>query len=356
MRRHRRLLVLLPCALLGWGCSAAGNASPAPRAPAPAPTAPAPTASWSAAHRIGPPSDGPRAELRSLAEDVVTAAGRGYDSHDSAGRSMDTAKIIADPAGGYLAVFHTTLPGGPRVSVATSAALIHWTHAAELGVRASQPSIAAAGGGFVVAWEQEPSNHLAFRYYRDRAALLSAAATRTADVPRTFSDCAEGTPNIYSVTLSPDIDHSTIDTGAHYFANCDVDRQQRGQLTNFRTWRATKQDLADNALLYWGVKGNIGDRDAVQFRGFPYALVEGQYVKGDFGSWRPFVYDHQTGNADRLTIRTNGGSTAFANPSVTVLTGPDGRPAIVFSLFVPSQGAARGEAGQLIYYQHIPAR
>jgi hypothetical protein len=350
MSRHRRLLLLLPCALLGWGCSAAGNASPAPKTPEPIATtsrAPAP------GHRIAPPSDGPRAELRSLAEDVVNAAARRYDSHDSAGRSMDTAKIIADPAGGYLAVFHTTLPGGPRVSVATSADLIHWTHETELGARASQPAIAAAGSGFVVAWEQEPSNHLAFRYYRDRAALLSATATRTLDAPRTFSDCAEGTPNIYSVTLSPDIDHSTIDTGAHYFANCDVDRQQRGQLTNFRTWRASKQDVADNALLYWGVKGNIGDRDALQFRGFTYGLVEGQYVKGDFGSWRPFLYDHQTGNADPLAIRTNGGSTAFANPSASVLTGPDGRPAIVFSLFVPSQGAAHGEAGQLIYYQYI---
>jgi hypothetical protein len=300
-----------------------------------------------------PPSDPPRAALRSMVEDVPGAAGRRYNTTDSTGRSMDTAKIVTDPAGNYLAVYHTYVGGLPEVRLASSTDLLNWNHRATLGGRASQPAIAAAGNGFVVAWEQEPDNHLAFRWYPDRAALLRGAAGRSFHAPRHLSQCAEGTPNIYSVTLSPDIDHSVVDVGAHYFANCDVDRQQRGRLTNFRTWQTGAQDRFDNALLHWGVRGNIGDRDAVRFRGFEYGLIEGQYTPGDFSSWRTFVHDYQTANAEPLTIRTHGRSTAFANPSATVLTGPDGRPTLVVSLFLPTEGAAVGEGGQLIYYRPI---
>jgi hypothetical protein len=297
------------------------------------------------------PSDAARGELRGLIENV-TQATRRYAATDSAGRTMDTAKILQDGTGGYLAVYHTYVGGVVRASVATSSDLLNWTFRRELGLEASQPHmVALPDGAFVVAWEQEPGNHLAFRYYASRAALLAGNASRSFDAPRHLSGCAEGTPNIYSVTLSPDIDHSTIDVGGHYFWNCDRDRQMRGTLTNFNAWTVQAQPAYDNALLHWGVGGNIGDRDAVRFRGFTYSTIEGQFVKGDFGSWRSFVYDHQTGNADPLDIRTDGGSTAFANPTITDVRAPDGRSALVVSLFLPSEGARSGEAGQLIYYR-----
>jgi hypothetical protein len=47
---------------------------------------------------------------------------------------------------------------------------------------------------------------------------------------------AEGTPNIYSVALNPDIAHSRIELGGHYFANCDADRRMRVTLTDFSTF------------------------------------------------------------------------------------------------------------------------
>ncbi|MGW1604014.1 hypothetical protein [Streptomyces eurythermus] len=125
----------------------------------------------------------------------------------------------------------------------------------------------------------------------------------------------------------------------------------RATLTNFSSWTATRQNSVDNAMLHWGVRGNIGDRDDVMFRGFPYGLFEGQYTHGDFGSWRTFLYDYSTGNADPLRIRTDKGSAAFANPSITVLDTPDGRRAVMVSLFIPSENSAPGEAGQLLYYR-----
>jgi hypothetical protein len=58
-----------------------------------------------------------------------------------------------------------------------------------------------------------------------------------------------------------------------------------------------------------------------------------------------------SGKADRLRIMTDGGSTAFANPSCTALRAPNGRRAVVVTLFIPSQGAAPGENGELIYFR-----
>ena len=46
---------------------------------------------------------------------------------------------------------------------------------------------------------------------------------------------------------------------------------------------------------------------------------------------------------------THGGSTAFANPTATMLRDPAGRDALMVTLFVPMEGAAPGEAGSLLY-------
>jgi hypothetical protein len=305
-------------------------------------------------------SDPARAELRGIVENVTGATGKRYNARDDAGHVMDTVKIIQDTTGGYLAVSHHLATDGHfRVNLATSSDLLNWHWVRELAGSntgpASQPTIAqASNGGFVLAWEQEQpgggNNHLAFRYFANRTDLLAGQVTRSFDAPRRLSSCAEGTPNIYGITLSPDIDHSTIDIGGHYWWNCDRDRQQRGSLTNFNSWTTSAQPNYDNALLYWGVGGNIGDRDQAGFRGYSFGLIEGQYTKGDFGSWRTFVYDYQTGNADRTTIQTDAGSTAFANPTITALRAPNGQPALVITLFIPSEGAGAGESGELIYY------
>ncbi|MED7947546.1 hypothetical protein [Streptomyces sp. BE303] len=300
-----------------------------------------------------PPSDVPRAELRALVENVVQADGYRYQATDSAGRSMDAAKIIQDGTGGYLAVYHTMRADGRfHAAIATSTDLLNWTFTQDFGAGSSQPTISeVANGGYLVAWEQDPSNHIAVHYYTNRTNLLTASASRQFDAPRSLSPCAEGTPNIYSVTLNPDIDHSVIDIGGHYYANCKVDRQMRAKLTNFTSWSASTQSTFDNSLLHWGVQGNIGDRDYTSFKGFPFGLIEGQYENNRFESWRTFVYDYTTGNADRTDIHTHAGSVAFANPSITKVKTPAGADALLVSLFIPSEGAAGGEAGQLIYFR-----
>ncbi|HVI47856.1 MAG TPA: hypothetical protein VM802_23505 [Chitinophaga sp.] len=296
-----------------------------------------------------PPSDPVRAVLRGYIEKVTSADARKYNAKDNVGHTMDCAKIIPNPEGGFIAVYHTYVNGEAKVNLASSPDALNWTWIRELAGSntgsASQPTIAvAAEGGFIMAWEQEPKNHLKFTYFSSWQNLKNGAVSKSFDAPQTLSTCAEGTPNLYSASIT------RLDVGHHYYANCDVDRQARGTLTNFNSWSTQKQPNFDNALLYWGVKGNIGDRDATWFNSYQFGLIEGQGIKGDFGSWRTYLYDYQTGNADTLHIVTDNHSTAFANPTITNIT-INGQRALLVTLFIPSEGAGNGEAGELIYYK-----
>lgn len=294
--------------------------------------------------------------IQTILSDVASSTGHRYDAKDSAGNRMDTVKIIANPAGGYLAVYHT----GNRVHLASSTDLLNWTFRRTLDPDASQPTISALPtGGFLTAVEfnNGSGGMVRFRHYANVTALLAGTANRERTLPRTLSACNEGTPNIYSVSLTPDIDHSIIDVGFHYHRNCDVDRQARGRLTNFTTWTAAADTGADDLLTRAAaaqgraVGGNIGDRDTALYDNIRYTLHEVQYVKGDFGSWRLYLHNWQTGTVTYLPFTTHGGSTAFANPTITLVTSPAGKAAVAATVFVPTEGAAPGEAGQLIYYR-----
>lgn len=76
-------------------------------------------------------------------------------------------------------------------------------------------------------------------------------------------------------------------------------------------------------------------------------------MRGGCGRRRAYVYDPTAGRADRLTIRTHGGSRAFAGPFVTPLIDPEGHPAPLVSLFVPREGSAPRESGQLVYWREL---
>jgi hypothetical protein len=290
--------------------------------------------------------------LRSLIEEVTAADARRYAVADDAGCEMHCAKIIEDD-GRYLAVYHSTLSDGRfHVALATSADLLDWHRERDFGPNTSQPTIAnVPGGGYLVAWEQEPKNHIALRYFADRDALFAGRPLRAFDAKRSLSRCAEGTPNIYAVQLNPNIDHSVITFGGHYWWKCDLDRQLSATLTDFKRWKAVREPGFDEALLRFGVGGNVGGRDPITFFGHAYAVIEAQHAKGDFGSWRTYVYDYDARESHPMKIRTDAGSTAFANPHVTALTAPDGNRALAVSLFLPGEGAAKGEGGQLIYYR-----
>jgi len=294
--------------------------------------------------------------------DVAAATAR-YDIRDNLGRSMDTLKVIERPSGGFLAVYHCGIGNHQFAAhVAESDDLLTWTHRAELDRPASQPTIAALDdGGFLVALEAGgggPPPWLRFLHYRSAAHLLAGDADRVFDAPHTLvppGRHAEGTPNIYAVRLAPDLDHSEIDVGFHYFRRGKVDRQGRGTLTDFTRWHTRREKALDAALERHGTAGNIGGRDRFVWDGRPYLLIEGQLARGVWESWRTFLFDETAGTATPLDIRSHGGSVAFANPSATVLTLPSGEPGLVVTAYLFHSGAAPGEGGPLLYYRAATA-
>jgi hypothetical protein len=299
--------------------------------------------------------------LAALIPDVTTAAGYRYRLHDSDGASMDTLKVIAAPDGGYLGVYHALASGRFTVKLARSSDLLTWRHAADLDADASQPTIAAlSDGGFLLADEgsrnarTEAGTWLRLRHYPNLSALLAARPDRSFEPPHSMVPTdrgAEGTPSIDEVTLSPDLDHSLIRIGFHYFKDARVDRQASGVLTDFARWSAVADERADGQLMAAGGSGKIGDRDSIDLAGASIELVEAQLRNGDSSSWRTFLREASTGRVQRLEVRTHGGSAAFANPTLSLLSGPDGGRVLVVTLFLPHSGAASGEAGELIYFK-----
>jgi hypothetical protein len=295
--------------------------------------------------------------LREVVEDVPGSTAYRYATKDDLRNSMHTLKIVKSPFGGYLGVYHSVAAGRFTVKVATSVDLLNWRFAANLAPDASQPTIyPLRWGAALVAYESHtgcPGNQrcLGLKYYPTESALLSGVPSGSLILPRTLSACAEGTPNIFSATRSL----SSIDIGFHFFEGCRVDRQARGTLTNFdpATWEAHPTPSVDEAVLGAGASpdGMIGDRDGGEFEGTYQRLIEAQLRPGDFSSWRNFLYTG--GTATQLSIRTHGGSQAFANPTFTTLPLPNGTPGVVVTQFVPSSVAAPGEAGELVYYRPV---
>jgi Bacterial Ig domain len=303
-------------------------------------------------------------EVATLLQDVTAADGHSYGTVDDQHVGMDTAKIIADPRGGYLAVSHHLIGPAFQVRLATSTDLLNWHHVAVLDNDASQPTLASlSDGGFVVGYEKKGAGTacggsgscLAFRHYADTNALMAGTFDKAIVLNRTLSSCNEGTPNIYAATLNPDIGHSIINVGFHYYSGCTVDREASGTLTNMSSWKV-QTDANLNTLFanLGGINGNVGDRDGFYYQGRPYSLIEAQYTKNDYASWRPYLFDRTRNSLTLLTLHTNAGSTAFGNPTFTDLALPSGKQGFVATQFIFSEGAAAGEAGSLVYYRQYP--
>ena len=303
------------------------------------------------------PGAGAAVSYRDMLEQVTQSDGHRYTTRDQLGRSMDTLKILRLPGRGYVGVYHSLVGGRFTVFVATSRTLATWRSRATLATNASQPTIARApGGGYLVAYEKDSgcrdgNNCLAFRRYRSAGRLLRGRQTgRERRLARTFSKCAEGTPNFYRVG------RGSFDIGFHYFQDCRVDRQARGtyDLATGR-WRPRTLAAIDSGILAAGASsaGNIGDRDATFYP--PAGAVRGVYEgmigprSAGFGVWRCFA--EEAGAFNQLHVRTHGGSTACANPTVTSTKLPDGRAGLVVTYFIPVEGAGRNEAGTLVFWR-----
>ena len=301
-------------------------------------------------------SSAARGKLLEALHSVPDSDGYRYSAVDDRGHKLDTLKILQIGPSRYLGVHHALLDGEFTVMAATSTNLLDWHHRAVLAGSASQPTIAALDtGGFVIAYENGAGSgiRLRFRYYPDLQSILTGRYARQFNAPLTLSRAAQGTPNIYGTSLRNGIANSQIRVGLHYFRNGVVDRQATGTLRDFSLWHAERQPFLDNRPLALGARGNVGDRDHIAFEGYDFNVHEAELVPGDWSSWRTYLYDFRSRSAHWLRVKTHAGSFASGNPTVTELTAPSGKRALVMTQFIFYEGAAPGEAGQLIYYREL---
>jgi hypothetical protein len=273
---------------------------------------------------------------------------------------MATLKIIDSPDG-YLGVYHCLLAEQFRVRLARSTDLLHWSFQAELDSRASQPTLAQLPDhSFVLAVEADNGDGagpgrrwLRFRHYASLVALLGAHPDRTIDTPHTLTAAtrgAEGTPNIYSARLFAGVAKSRIEVGFHYL-HLGLDRQARGELTDFSAWMARPDEALDTALSRAGLLGKHGDRDVLALGSTTLTVLEAQ--DGRDPLWHLALLT-SPGTVVSLHIRTPRGSRSFANPTMSLLRLPTGQRGLVATMYLPRTGAAAREAGELLYFRPLP--
>ena len=273
-----------------------------------------------------------------------------FNLKDSKNYGMDVLRIVkADEAYTYLGVYHSTSGTDHfKLYLAGSNDLKSWTNIIELGDRAHQGYIKKWGTGYLVANEEDVvqgSNNVQIRYYSSYAKLIANEPGFSKSINRSFSNYAEGTPDI-QVVEGTDPANSDILIGFHYYDNGIRDQQAFGILHNFGDWRAWKDEVANFNIQEMGYKGNIGARNGFLHAG-KYVLQEAQITSGDWSSWRLLL-----GNGAfyyTLQPETPGGSISFANPGITMIE-PD---KFAVTSFMPSQGNNNSEKGELLYTVHF---
>jgi hypothetical protein len=290
--------------------------------------------------------DGARAELLSMISDVTASTAHRYRVIDDRGRWLGPMTIIPIPeANTFAAVTFTTDEAGiDRAELMTSPDLLDWTFRTELAGQAAMPDIvAAADGGYVVAWEQEPDRiHTTIARYESWEDLLAARPVQRFDVPITMPACGEGTPSIESASSE------RVELSFHYHGDCTRDLEAWGS-TDWETWESRKETELDRALIDLGVNGHIGDRDLIDVNGVDLMLIEGQRELDVFDSVWTYLYDDITGKAEHVDFQTHAGSFAIGNPSATWVK-IDGRDALVVTVYIFTEGSRGGEDGELIFY------
>lgn len=276
----------------------------------------------------------------------VRAGNPTFNIKDNKNYGMDVLRIVkANETYTYLGVYHSTSGTDHfKLYLAGSNDLQRWTNITELGDRAHQGYIRKWNNGYLVANEQDVvqgSNNIQIRYYSSYDNLIVNKHDFIKSINRSFSNLAEGTPDIQLV----EGDHpanSHILIGFHYYDNGIRDQQAFGILHNFNDWRAWKDEVSNFSIQEMGYKGNIGARCAFSHTG-KYILQEAQITSGDWSSWRLLV-----GNGAfyyTLHPETPLGSISFANPGITLIE--PGKFAV--TSFMPSQGNHSGERGELFY-------
>jgi hypothetical protein len=306
-------------------------------------------------------------ELSDYVTDVPGSTGYHYGLRDNRGNSMTALKVIPNPQGGYLGAYHVLIGSQFVIKLASSTNLLNWTYVRDLASSGAQPTIGKLGipgdETYLLSYESSSGCSgrggaggycLRFLRYASISALLSGTPYKTFTVPRTLSDCQEGTPNVTTASIDS-LGKLVLNVAFHYSPDCIVDRQAKGTLVDFSSWSAqidtSMNTLFETATPPIGANGSVRDRDIRGFRKLQFNLQDAQLVSDDRSTWRTWLYDWQTNAVSNLNVHTHGGSTSFGHPTITNIQNSDGSGRLIVTYYVYAEGAVPGEAGELIFYR-----
>ncbi len=303
--------------------------------------------------------------IRFLLEDVHAATAYKYDAKDDRGNGLDTIKVIQTGRSEYLGIYHYRSDNRFFLKLAESTNLMDWSFITDLDTDASMGDIATfPEGDFLISYEKSngPDSFINVRHYNSIEKIKKGEFSKEVALPRSLSQTNEGTPNFIKIDKSPfdkktgqqDWEKSKISIGFHYYTGT-VDKNATGILTEFTTWKTKNNSSVNDYFGKIEYKGNYGDRDFFSYttsKGTKkqFGLYEAQKIKNDWASWRSFLVDMTTREYFEIELFTHAGSAAAGNPTITALILPDGTPGYFVSYYLFGEGAAQGEAGELIFY------
>ena len=226
-------------------------------------------------------------------------------------------------------------------------------------------------------------SQLGFKLYYNESELLAGVHFNSFVAPLSVGAKRklEGTPSLYSTALvqRDGLWMIDADVGFHFNDDAGIDQVAQASLSSFGPTtvqpalsRQTRADRYDDLFISRGAVGNLGQRAPGILQGTHLVAQEGNIGHMPptiWQDWRVWLYffapgegDTPTGasqNVTMLNITTHGGSTAFGNPSWTMLPCPSSSSSssssscLFVSYFLFSEGAAPGEAGVCAFVQQL---
>ena len=349
-----------------------------------------------------------------LFENVPSSISHAYDLKDDAGAQMACVHVQAARSpnvwGGdtYYGLYQSLVGNEFQVRLASSADLMHWRFRRTLIANADMPFVARpppataaqlragapaalrsteSDGWIVLAHEQwmtpgsRAPSQLGFKLYYNESELLAGVHFNSFVAPLSVGAKRklEGTPSLYSTALvqRDGLWMIDADVGFHFNDDAGIDQVAQASLSSFGPTtvqpalsRQTRADRYDDLFISRGAVGNLGQRAPGILQGTHLVAQEGNIGHMPptiWQDWRVWLYffapgegDTPTGasqNVTMLNITTHGGSTAFGNPSWTMLPCPSSPSSSSLCLFVSyflfSEGAAPGEAGVCAFVQQL---
>ncbi len=279
-----------------------------------------------------------------------------YGLQDSARQSMAGLDPIADPSGGYLAVYSPA--AGSRVALGRSTDLTTWRRVRVLvAADARSPTLQPVpGGGYLLAFQSRRIIEL--RFYRSLSALLAASQAASIDLPLKLSD-QNGTPSFQSVAWNGGLRRSRLTIAFDYLSG-GLEREGIGVIQGFRSWSAQPGSQADRQLDQRGLTGDHGQQRQFIVAGRSWRILEGQDLAaskaGTQAGWHVALDDPIRNEIFPLKLGTENGtlSTSFGRPVARVLPAPTaGGQDLVVSMYVFGAGPASSERGELLYWTPI---